>query len=289
MQQTTVEGDTISRRLELVKEVCNYIKGNPTSRITLASLGKRFGVSPYHLQRVFVDVMGISPRKYLEECRVSVLKLRLARGEPVLGALRGTGYSSQSWLYENSRVRLGMTPATYRKGGSGALIKYATGNCPIGRLLVAATNHGICSVNVGTNDDELVKALQREYPNGRIVKTDDARPRSLLNGVRKRLDGQRVKLPLDIRGTDFQLKVWTTLQHIPLGETRSYSEVAEMIGEPRAVRAVANACASNPVPLIVPCHRVIGKDGSLRGFGLGIPRQRALLFSERALAEKKRA
>lgn len=287
MQQATVEGGRATRRLELVREVCNYIKTNPTSRITLASLGKHFGVSPYHLQRVFADVMGISPRKYLEECRLSVLKMRLARGEPVLGALRGTGYSSQSWLYKDSRTRLGMTPATYRNGGNGTLVTYATGDCPLGRLLVAATAHGVCSVNVGVNDDELVRALQREYPRGRIVRTDDAG--LFLEGVRRHLRGQRVKLPLDIRGTDFQLKVWTALQHIPLGETRSYSEVAEMIGEPRAVRAVANACASNPVPLIVPCHRVIRKDGSLGGYGLGLPRKRALLSNEQALAAKKRA
>jgi AraC family transcriptional regulator of adaptative response/methylated-DNA-[protein]-cysteine methyltransferase len=180
-----------------------------------------------------------------------------------------------------------MTPATYRNGAPGTLVAYATGDSPLGRLLVAATVHGVCSVNVGANDDELVGALKREYPKGRIIRTDDAE--LLLEGVRKHLHGQRVKLPLDIRGTDFQLRVWSALQRIPLGETRSYSEVAEMIGEPKAVRAVANACASNPVPLIVPCHRVIRKDGSLGGYGLGLPRKRTLLANERVLATKSRA
>jgi AraC family transcriptional regulator, regulatory protein of adaptative response / methylated-DNA-[protein]-cysteine methyltransferase len=287
MQQTMLEGRGASKRLDLVRAVCTYIKSNPTSKITLPSLGKRFEMSPYHLQRVFVEVMGISPRKYLEECRLGVLKLRLARGEPVLGALRGTGYTSQSWLYKDSRMRLGMTPATYRKGGAGTRVTYATGDCPLGRLLVAATAHGICSVNLGTNDDELVRALHREYPKGQIAKTGEAE--LLLEGVRKHLRGQRVRLPLDMRGTDFQLKVWTALLHIPVGETRSYSDVAEMIGEPKAVRAVANACASNPVPLIVPCHRVIRKDGGLGGYGLGQPRKRVLLSNEREMAAKRRA
>ena len=287
MQRTAVDdGGSTPRRLELVKEVCAYIKENPASRITLASLGKRFGMSPYHLQRVFVQVMGVSPRKYLEECRLSVLKLRLARGEPVISALRGTGYSSQSWLYQDSRRRLGMTPATYRNGGPGTRVTYAIGDCPIGRLLVASTAHGICTVNVGAHDEELVGALMREYPNGHVSKSEDF---GLLDGVRKHLRGQMVKLPLDIRGTDFQLKVWTALQRIPLGETRSYSEVAKMIGEPKAVRAVANACASNPVPLIVPCHRVVRKDGSLGGYALGLSRKKALLSSERMLAAKRRS
>ncbi len=281
MQSETILRERVPRRLDLVRQVCGYIQENSTSRITLAELGGRFGVSPYHLQRTFADVMGISPRKYLEECRVGLLKLRLARGESVLGALRGTGYSSQSWLYKDSRVKLGMTPADYRSGGSGTMVMYATGNSTLGRLLVAATDHGICSVDVGEDDEELVAALSREYPKAKIVRSEKVR--RLVSGVNSHLRGQRVRLPLDIRGTDFQLRVWTALQRIPLGETRSYSEVAEMIGEPAATRAVANACGSNPVPLIIPCHRVIRKDGSLGGYGLGIPRKRALLSKERSI------
>jgi AraC family transcriptional regulator, regulatory protein of adaptative response / methylated-DNA-[protein]-cysteine methyltransferase len=266
---------------KVVKGVCDYIRENLDSRVSLSSLGKHFGIGPYRLQRMFVEVMGISPRKYLEESRVSVLKLRLARGEPVVNALRLTGYSSQSWLYENSRARLGMTPATYKKGGPGTSIVYATGDCPIGRLLVAATDHGICTVNVGKDDEMLVAALRKEFPNALLIK--DEKAKRYLDGVNKHLEGQETKLPLDLRGTDFQIRVWTALQRIPLGETRSYSDVAEMVGEPRAVRAVANACASNPVPLIVPCHRVIRKDGSLGGYGLGLPRKKLLLAKERSL------
>jgi AraC family transcriptional regulator, regulatory protein of adaptative response / methylated-DNA-[protein]-cysteine methyltransferase len=271
-----------TKRLELVKEVCAYIQENAASKLTLADLGKRFGVSPYHLQRIFMDVMGISPRRYLEECRVTHLKLRLAKGEPVVGALRATGYSSHSWLYKDSRAKLGMTPADYKEGGPGALVMYAIGDSSLGRLLVAATTHGICSVDLGEDDDELIGALRREYPKAKISRS--AKATRFLQAVKAHLEGQEVKLPLDIRGTDFQLRVWSALQRIPLGSTRSYSDVAEMIGEPAAVRAVANACGSNPVPLIIPCHRVIRKDGSLGGYGLGLPRKKALLAKERSLA-----
>lgn len=266
-----------------MKRICDFIRENSTSKITLRTLGQAFGMSPFHLQRVFVEVMGISPRKYLEECRLNRLKARLAKGEPVIPALRSTGYSAQSWLYEDSRTRLGMTPGTYRTGGEGTLIMYATGDSLLGRLLVAATVHGLCSVNVGKNDEELIKALHREFPRAQFTKTD--RAKRFFDGVNDHLAGQEVKLPLDLKGTNFQLKVWAALRDIPLGETRSYSQVAAVIGEPKAVRAVANACASNPVPLIVPCHRVIRKDGSLGGYGLGVPRKKALLAKEKALAE----
>lgn len=175
-----------------------------------------------------------------------------------------------------------MTPATYRKGGEGATIAYAVGDSSLGRLLVATTSHGICSVKAGRNDPELVRSLRAEFPRATIMKSSKAT--RYLNALNEHLNGQEVKFPLDIRGTDFQMKVWTALRDIPLGETRSYCEVAEMVGEPRAVRAVANACASNPVPLIIPCHRVIRKDGSLGGYGLGIGRKKALLSSEGVLA-----
>jgi AraC family transcriptional regulator, regulatory protein of adaptative response / methylated-DNA-[protein]-cysteine methyltransferase len=282
MQRVLSDSRGSSRNTELVSRVCGYIQENSTSKITLHSLGVRFGVSPFHLQRVFSDVMGMSPRKYLEECRIHDLRSRLARGEPVVNAIRGTGYSAQSWLYEDSRTRLGMTPATYRNGAPGTVIAYATGDSSLGRLLVAATEHGVCSVKAGRNDEELVRALRTEFPKARISKGH--RARRFLDALNDHLSGQEVRLPVDVRGTDFQLKVWMALRDIPLGETRTYSDVARMIGEPKAVRAVANACASNPVPLIIPCHRVIRKDGSLGGYGLGIGRKKTLLSTEQALA-----
>lgn len=281
MQRAVSEARSI-RNAELVKKTCGYLKENSADRITLASLGARLGVSPFHLQRTFTDIMGVSPREYLAECRLNDLRSHLARGEPVLNALRRSGYSSQSWLYEDSRKRLGMTPATYRNGGAGATMTYATGNSTLGRLLVAATAYGICSVKAGRNDAELAKSLQAEFPRARI--TRGARAIRYLDALNDHLRGQNVRFPLDIRGTDFQMKVWAALREIPRGETRSYCEVARTVGEPRAVRAVANACASNPVPLIIPCHRVIRKDGSLGGYGLGIGRKRALLAAERAIS-----
>jgi AraC family transcriptional regulator, regulatory protein of adaptative response / methylated-DNA-[protein]-cysteine methyltransferase len=279
--QSGVSSAISSRRLKLVSEVCAYIKSNPAGEVTLAQLGRRFGVSPFYLQKSFVDVMGISPRKYVEECRVALLKLRLAKGESVVGALRATGYSSQSWLYKDSRTKLGMTPADYKAGGSGTTVMFAIGDSTLGRLLVAATGHGVCSVNIGDDDKALIDRLRSEYPRATLERSEKAE--RFLEGVRSHLKGQDVKLPLDIRGTDFQLKVWTAIQQIPLGSTRTYSEIAEMIGEPTAVRAVANACGSNPVPLIIPCHRVVRKDGSLGGYGLGIGRKKALLEGEHAL------
>jgi AraC family transcriptional regulator of adaptative response/methylated-DNA-[protein]-cysteine methyltransferase len=269
-------------KTELVKRICDYIRANSSSRITLHSLGAHFEISPFHLQRIFSDVMGMSPRRYLEECRLTELRSNLSKGEPVINALRRTGYSSQSWLYEDSRTRLGMTPATYRNGAAGTAIAYATGDSTLGRLLVASTEHGVCSVKAGRNDEELLRDLRKEFPRAQISKGKKAT--RFLEALRDHLSGQEVKLPVDVRGTDFQLKVWMALNDIPLGETRTYSDVAQMIGKPRAVRAVANACASNPVPLILPCHRVIRKDGSLGGYGLGIGRKKTLLQAERALA-----
>lgn len=280
--QSAIELKGPAKRAELVKNVCDYIRANSTSRITLKSLGAAFGVSPFHLQRVFTGVMGMSPREYMEEFRLSNLRRKLAKGEPVVTALRGTGYSAQSWLYEDSKRRLGMTPATYRRGGEGTAIAYATGSSSLGRLLVATTDHGVCAVKAGRSDEDLVRSLLAEFPRASIVRAP--RAKRYLEALNTHLSGQEVKFPLDIRGTDFQMRVWAALTNIPLGETRSYHEVAEMVGKPRAVRAVANACASNPVPLIIPCHRVIRKDGSLGGYGLGVYRKKALLSGERAMA-----
>ena len=282
MQRALTDPKGYARKTDLVKGVCDYIRTNSASKVTLGSLGERFGLSPFHLQKVFSKVMGMSPRKYLEECRLSDLRARLGRGEPVIAALRGTGYSSQSWLYEDSRRRLGMTPATYRNGAPDTSITYATGDSSLGRVLVAATAHGICSVKAGSRDEELIAALRREFPRARLARGRYAA--RFLGVLKEHLDGQEVRLPLEVRGTEFQLRVWSALRYIPPGETRSYSDVAEMIGEPKAVRAVANACASNPVPLIIPCHRVIRKDGSLGGYGLGVGRKKTLLSTERTQA-----
>ncbi|MGA2663536.1 MAG: methylated-DNA--[protein]-cysteine S-methyltransferase [Nitrososphaerales archaeon] len=267
------------RRAELVSSVCEHIQANLGEDLGLAALAKRFSVSPYHLQRVFKEFVGMSPRRYAEECRINGLKAQLSRGEPVVAALRRVGYSSQSWLYADSTAKLGMTPGAYRRGGAGMRIVYLVGDSPLGRLLVASTEHGICMVDLGESDEELAKALHREYPRATIEVSEEARGN--YDAVLGYLVGRREKVPLDLRGTAFQRRVWTALQTIPEGSVCSYSDVAEMVGRPRAVRAVANACGKNPVPLIVPCHRVVRKDGGLGGYGLGLWRKRALLAEER--------
>jgi len=271
-------------RVELVRNVCDFIQQDSTGKLTLATLGSQFGVSPYHLQRTFKEVLGISPRRYIEEHRISRLKMYLRKGDSVVGALYKTGYNSQNWLYKNSTTKLGMTPGTYRRGGEGMKVHYLIRRSPLGRLLVAATRHGICAVSVADNDKELIASLRAEYPKAEISESDDVE--ELLEGVSKYYEGRLRDMPLDIHGTEFQMKVWGALQAIPYGSTRSYSDVAESIGRPRAVRAVANACGDNPVPLIIPCHRVIRSDGSLGGYGLGIHRKRLLLAREKQISAR---
>lgn len=273
------------RQAMLVQKVCDYIQSDPSRKLRLAELGRQFNVSPYHLHRVFKQLMGLSPRKYIEQCRVDQLKVNIRRGDPVLGALHKTGYKSQSWLYKDSVAKLGMTPGTYRKGGEGMRIGYLIEKCPLGRLLVASTVNGICAVSIGDEDSELVEALRKEYPRAIIAESEDAR--EFIEGILGYFNGQRLNLPVDVRGTEFQHRVWTVIQTIPYGATFTYSEVAEKIGEPRATRAVANACGDNPVPLIIPCHRVIRKDGSLGGYGLGIDRKRELLALEKRILSAK--
>ena len=267
-----------SERAQLIGRVCAHIQANLTGDVSLSALGKHFAVSPYHLQRVFKEVVGMSPRKYTEECRISKLKAHLGEGHSVTQAIRKVGYSSQSWLYGDSTAKLGMTPGVFRRGGVGMRIAYHTGGSPLGRLLVAVTEHGICMVHLGEKDEELVRTLHREYP--KAIIEESRAPERYFDAVLGYFSGQLKKLPLDLRGTEFQRKVWTALQTIPEGSVCSYSDVAALIGQPRAVRAVANACGKNPVPLIVPCHRVVRKDGGLGGYGLGVWRKKALLAEE---------
>ena len=276
------DNDARARSVDLVKDVCDFIQRDSTGKLTLAALGIRFGVSPYHLQRTFKRVMGVSPRRYVEEIRISRLKAYLRKGEPVVGATYKTGYNSQNWLYKSSTSKLGMTPGTYRRGGAGMRIGYLVGPSRLGRLLVAATEYGICAVSVGDSDKSLLDALHREYPRAEI--SESGYVKAFHEDVSKYYDGQLKRLPVDLRGTDFQLKVWAAIQTIPYGSTRSYSDVAKLIGRPSAVRAVANACGDNPVPLIIPCHRVIRNDGSLGGYGLGIRRKRLLLAREHQIS-----
>jgi AraC family transcriptional regulator of adaptative response/methylated-DNA-[protein]-cysteine methyltransferase len=250
--------------------------------LTLADLSKRVGVSPFHLQRLFKRATGLSPREYQSARRMQQVKLGLRKGDDVTTALYDAGFGSPSRLYERAGQQLGMTPGAYRRGGAGMTIRYAIVPSPLGRLLVAATARGLCAVRFGESASELERELREEFRAAEIHREDAALQR-YLQPLLAHLRGENVTvdLPLDVRATAFQKKVWDALREIPAGETRSYTDVARAIGDPKAVRAVATACASNPVALAVPCHRVVRSDGELAGYRWGIERKKKLLEQER--------
>ena len=273
-------------QIEMVQRICHLIDEHDEEPMTLETMSGETGVSAHHLQRTFKDVMGITPRQYAESRRLKQFKSRVKDGASVTDAMYDAGYGSSRGLYEKSSARLGMTPATYGKGGRGMRIIYTIADCPLGRLLVAATQRGVCSVALGDSDGELVRSLFEEYPNASIDSKDTAISPSLnlwLSRVLEHLNGKtpRIELPLDIQATAFQWRVWEELRRIPQGETRSYQDIAKAIGNAKAVRAVAGACATNHVALVIPCHRVIRGDKSLGGYRWGLDRKEKLLQRER--------
>ena len=253
--------------------------------LTLAELSKRVGVSPFHLQRLFKRATGLSPREYQSARRMQQVKHGLRKGDDVTTALYDAGFGSPSRLYEKAGQQLGMTPGAYRRGGAGMNIQYAIVPSPLGRLLVAATARGLCSVRFGESVTELERGLREEF-RAAAIRRDDAALQPYLQPLLATFRGENfpIDLPLDVRATAFQKKVWDALREIPAGETRSYSQVARAIGDPNAVRAVAKACASNPVALAVPCHRVVRSDGELAGYRWGVDRKKRLLAQERRRA-----
>jgi AraC family transcriptional regulator, regulatory protein of adaptative response / methylated-DNA-[protein]-cysteine methyltransferase len=280
-------------RSGLIQRLCRIIEDNvarPDASLTLLALSSQVGVSPHHLQRIFKRVMGITPRQYAEACRVAGLKLGLKGGKDVTSALYEAGYGSSSRLYERADARLGMTPATYRRGGRGMRIGYTIAGSPLGRLLVAATERGVCAVSLGDSDAALEALLHSEYPNAEIER--DRRSEGGLGQWVKRILGHlrgelpSLDLPVDLQATAFQWRVWRELCRIPCGSTRSYSEIARAIGRPTAVRAVARAVATNPVAVVIPCHRVVHRDGSLSGYRWGPERKRTLLEIERGAGSR---
>jgi AraC family transcriptional regulator, regulatory protein of adaptative response / methylated-DNA-[protein]-cysteine methyltransferase len=270
-------------QLEWVRRACALLDGQAGEPARLFSLAAQLNVSPFHLQRTFKRVMGISPREYQEARRMERLKKELKKERNVTYALYEAGFGSSSRLYEGVHAKLGMTPATYRRGGRGVTIRYSIVASPLGRLLVAATERGVCRVGMGASDGFLADDLRREFPAAEI-RRDDHALRAWTSALLKQLNGwqPRAELPLDIRATAFQKRVWETLQKIPRGATRSYAEVARAIGKPHAARAVARACASNPVALLIPCHRVVESGGGLGGYHWGEKRKRALLEREKS-------
>ena len=254
--------------------------------LTLASLGRAAGMAPHQLERTFRQVMGITPRQYADSQRMQRLKSNLQKGDDVTTALYDAGFGSSRGLYERAPSQLGMTPATYRQGGAGMQISYTIVDSPLGRLLVAGTSRGISALYLGEKDAPLEAALRKEYPHAEI-NDDGSGSRNLKEWATKILAHLRGKephldLPTDVQATAFRRRVWEELKRIPYGATRTYSEVARAIGHPTAIRAVARACATNPVSVVVPCHRVVRADGNLAGYRWGLDRKRALLEHESA-------
>jgi len=273
----------VDPQIQMARQVCRIIEENDGEPTTLAALSEQLGVSSFHLQRTFKSIMGITPRRYAEAYRVNRFKQGVRKGEAITSAIYDAGYGSSSRLYERASSQLGMTPATYGKGGRGAVINYAIVETPLGRLLVAATNKGVCSVMLGDTDAALEVDLLNEFPAAEIHH-DEELLRSSVNAIVDHLKSKspHIDLPLDIQATAFQRQVWEQLRAIPYGQTHSYSEVAKAIGQEKAVRAVARACGTNPVALVIPCHRVVREDKSLGGYRWGLERKKKLLAREKA-------
>jgi AraC family transcriptional regulator of adaptative response/methylated-DNA-[protein]-cysteine methyltransferase len=285
MGRAVQESQPAGAQRRLVESACRALLESDGEALTLKELGRRVGASPFHLQRTFKRIVGVSPRQLLDAKRIERFKARVRAGSALTEALYDAGYGSSSRLYERAPSRLGMTPRTYSRGGQGMDIAYVTAASPLGRLLVARTERGLCAVSLAESDAELKRRLRREFPEAEIRPDRNGLAgavRSLLRFLRGELT--RFDLPLDVRGTAFQCRVWEELLKIPYGRTRSYGEIARAVGKPGAARAVGTACGSNPLPLIIPCHRVVRGGGQLGGYGLGLPRKRALLKMEKRRA-----
>lgn len=274
-------------QVELVQRICHIVDEHDEEQVTLEQLSSITGVNAQHLQRTFKELMGITPRQYAEARKLERFKTGVKQGLSVTDAMYDAGYGSSRALYEKSSSQMGMTPATYGRGGKGMRIVYTITDSPLGRLLVAATERGVCSVTLGDSDGELTRALFAEFPNASIDSKDTLISPSLnlwLQRVLDSLNGESrwIDLPTDVQGTAFQIRVWDELRRIPYGSTRSYQEIAKAIGKPKAVRAVASACASNRLALVIPCHRVIRSDKNPSGYRWGLERKKKLLRSESA-------
>jgi AraC family transcriptional regulator of adaptative response/methylated-DNA-[protein]-cysteine methyltransferase len=265
----------------MIKSICRYIEQHLDEAITLAQLGAEFRQSPFHLQRTFKSVLGITPKQYADSCRIRGFRQHLKAGHSVTRAMHEAGYSSTSRLYSRTASELGMEPGKYRRGAIAAPVRYTCADSPLGRILIAATDKGICSIQFADSDEELEQGLKQEFPYA-IRRRDDDALAEVVQNLMRHMRGLATaeSIPMDIQATAFQRRVWSYLQSIGFGETRSYSEVAKAIRRPSAVRAVARACAANPVAIAIPCHRVLRSNGDLGGYRWGIDRKKALLEME---------
>ncbi len=279
-----------------MQEVCGFIRGSvmqgrleERTGLKLEALAERAGMSAFHFQRKFKAVVGVTPRQYVEAIRMQTLKENLRAGETVTQAIYGAGFGAGSPVYHAVDTRLGMTPKQYRAGGADVEITWATAETALGKVMIGATDRGLCFLEFGETEAELLEQLAEEYPAARreaMAKPYSAEYAEWMAGLRGFLEGEREmsRIPLAVHGTAFQRKVWRYLQTIPAGSVQSYAEVAQGIGEPKAARAVANACGANRIAVVIPCHRVIRGDGGLGGYRWGMERKRALLDAERKRA-----
>jgi AraC family transcriptional regulator of adaptative response/methylated-DNA-[protein]-cysteine methyltransferase len=273
--------------IKRVRALCRHIEAHSAQPLSLKDLAKRIGLSTFHLQRSFKTAVGLTPKQYLEAARLRQLKARLKTSRNVTAAVYEAGYGSSSRVYERADTRLGMTPKQYRQGGCGTVIAYVCVQSPVGLMMIGATDRGLCFVQFGESPEELLVALLKEYPSAVVQGMQTPHHPEFHKWVKALSDylagaGPRFELPLDIRATAFQMRVWNYLQSIPYGTVQSYAEVAEGIGKPKATRAVARACARNTVAIVIPCHRVIRGTGELGGFRWGLARKRTLIDHERS-------
>ena len=275
--------------VERIRELCRYVEAHSDEALPLRELARRAGMSAFHFARRFKAVVGVTPKQFAANARLRRFKERLAADTAIDGAIYEAGYGSPSRVYERAARNLGMTPAQYRAAGRGVAISYAALPTPVGLMLVGATDRGICFAQFGESEEALLEALRSEYRNADTLPMQaPAHPQlaAWTAAIARHLETGRPEatLPLDVRATAFQMRVWRFLQSIPSGDVRSYGEVAAALGDPNAARAVAGACARNPVAIVIPCHRVIRASGDLGGYRWGLDRKRALLDSERAAA-----
>ncbi len=271
--------DAIDPQVEKIMRACELLESEDL--YSLDDLAAELDLSPYHLQRSFKEIIGVSPKKYAEAKRMDRFKNELRAGSDVTTAMYDSGFGSSSRLYEKASENLGMTPSAYKKGGQGMRINFTITDCELGRILVARTIKGLCNVTFGDKDKTLEENLHKEFPNAEIVKDANVLT-GFVDDILKHLSGKkkRLDLPLDIQATAFQMQVWELLRKIPYGETVTYSQIAEQLGDKKKVRAVAQACASNRIAVVIPCHRVIASNGKLSGYKWGIERKEKLLSDE---------
>jgi AraC family transcriptional regulator of adaptative response/methylated-DNA-[protein]-cysteine methyltransferase len=267
--------------IALVERATQRLAESSEDSVRFGALAVSLGTTPVTLRRAFLQVTGLRPRELGAALRLARFKKLLRAGKSITEALYETGYGSSSRVYERSNAQLGMTPATYRKGGMGMKIGYSIAKSALGKVLVAATERGVSAVYLGDSEAKLVRELKDEYPRAELAPADHSFERWVKEIV-LRVEGKppRIELPLDLQATAFQRRVWQELQRIPAGTTRTYSQVARAVGDPKAVRAVARACATNPVSIVVPCHRVVRQDGNLAGYRWGLSRKEQLLAQE---------